>query len=49
MSTLRAKAPDLVESYRATVLQSSRDVAAAVDDTSANESEAMAKVEQALA
>ena len=49
MSTLRAKAPDLVASYRATVLQSCHDVAAAADDTSANESETMAKVEQALA
>lgn len=49
MSTLRAQAPDLVESYRATVLQSCRDVAAAADDTSANESQVMARVEQALA
>ncbi|HEX5967315.1 MAG TPA: hypothetical protein VFY88_02475 [Intrasporangium sp.] len=49
MSTLRAKAPDLVESYRTTVVQSCRDVAAAADDTSANESQVMARVEQALA
>ena len=49
VSTLRAKAPDLVEGYRAMVVQSCRDVAAAADDTSANESDAMARVEQALA
>ncbi|GAA6525792.1 hypothetical protein [Intrasporangium sp. DVR] len=49
VATLRAKAPGLVEDYRATVLASCRDVAAAADDTSASESEAMARVEQALA
>ena len=49
VATLRAKAPDLVEGYRSTVVQSCRDIAAAADDTSANESEALAKVERALA
>lgn len=49
VAVLRAKAPHLVEGYRATVLQSARDVAAAADDTSASESAAIAKVEQALA
>ena len=49
VATLRAKAPDLVEGYRSTVVQSCRDIAAAADDTSANESDALAKVEQALA
>lgn len=46
---LRSKAPHLLEGYRATVLQSARDVAAAADDTSTAESGAIAKVEQALA
>ena len=49
VAALRAKAPHLVDGYRATVLQSCRDVAAAADDTSAPESDAIAKVEQALA
>lgn len=49
VTVLRAKAPHLLEGYRATVLQSSRDVAAAADDTSTSESAAIAKVEQALA
>ncbi|MDV3220779.1 hypothetical protein [Intrasporangium sp.] len=46
---LRAKAPDLVDAYRATVLDSCRDVAAAADDTSATESAALSSIEQALA
>jgi hypothetical protein len=48
-SVLRSKAPHLLEGYRATVVQSARDVAAAADDTSANESGAITKIEQALA
>lgn len=46
---LRTKAPQLLEGYRATVLQSARDVAAAADDTSANESGAITRIDQALA
>ncbi len=49
VAALRAKAPHLVDGYRATVLQSCRDVAAAADDTSASESGVIAKVEAALA
>lgn len=49
VAILQAKAPNLVEGYRATVVQSCRDVAAAADDTSANEQGVIAKVEQALA
>jgi len=49
MSLLRAKAPQLVEGYRAMVLQSCRDAAAAADDTSTNESVVIAKIEAALA
>lgn len=46
---LRAKAPQLLEGYRATVLQSVQDVAAAADDTSANEAGTIGRIEQALA
>lgn len=46
---LREKAPHLLGEYRAVVLQSVRDVAAAADDTSDSESAAIAEVEQALA
>jgi hypothetical protein len=46
---LRTKAPHLLEGYRSTVVQSARDVAAASDDTSANEVGAITKIEQALA
>jgi hypothetical protein len=49
VGVLRAKAPRLVDGYRSTVLQSARDVAAAADDTSANEAGVVAKIEQALA
>ena len=49
VAVLRAKAPDLVDGYRAMVLQSCRDAAAAADDTSGNEQSAIAKVEAALA
>ena len=46
---LTAKAPHLVEEYRQVVLQSARDVAAAADDTSANETVAIREIERALA
>ena len=46
---LREKAPHLLTEYRAVVLTSVRDVAAAADDTSDSESAAIAEVEQALA
>ena len=49
VGVLRAKAPQLVDGYRSTVLQSARDVAAAADDTSASEAGVVAKIEQALA
>ena len=49
VALLRAKAPDLVDGYRAMVVQSCRDAAAAADDTSGNEQAAIAKVEAALA
>jgi hypothetical protein len=49
ISLLRAKAPQLVEGYRAMVLQSCRDAAAAADDTSTNETAVIAKVEAAMA
>jgi hypothetical protein len=45
---LQAKAPHLLDGYRATVTASARDVAAAADDTSAAESDAITKIEQAL-
>ncbi|TQM62963.1 hypothetical protein [Humibacillus xanthopallidus] len=48
VAILRAKAPDLVDGYRAMVLASCRDAAAAADDTSGNEQAAIAKVEAAL-
>ena len=47
VALLRAKAPDLVDGYRAMVLQSCRDAAAAADDTSGNEQAVIAKVEAA--
>ena len=46
---LTQKAPHLVEEYRQVVLQSAKDVAAAADDTSPNESAAVAEIERALA
>lgn len=49
VSLLQAKAPQLVDGYRAMVLQSCRDAAAAADDTSPNETAVIAKVEAALA
>lgn len=48
VSILQAKAPQLVDGYRETVIQSARDVAAAADDTSALESDAITKIQQAL-
>jgi hypothetical protein len=49
VALLRAKAPQLLDGYRAMVLQSCRDAAAAAGDTSANETAVIAKVEAALA
>jgi hypothetical protein len=46
---LTAKAPQLVEEYKQVVLQSAKDVAAAADDTSQNETAAIAQIERALA
>ena len=46
---LRQKAPQLVEEYRQVVVQSAKDVAAAADDTSQQESAAVAEIERALA
>ena len=46
---LRQKAPQLVEEYRQVVLQSAKDVAAAADDTSQQESAAVGEIERALA
>ena len=45
---LQAKAPHLVEGYRATVLTSARDVASAADDVAASEEEAISKIQAAL-
>lgn len=49
VTILRAKAPELVDGYRAMVLESCREAAAAADDTSGNELAAIAQVESALA
>ena len=46
---LRQKAPQLVEEYRQVVLQSAKDVAAAADDTSQQETAAVDQIERALA
>ena len=46
---LTDKAPHLVEEYRQVVLQSAKDVAAAADDTSQNETAAVSEIERALA
>jgi hypothetical protein len=48
VTILRGKAPELVDGYRAMVLDSCREAAAAADDTSGNELAAIAKVESAL-
>lgn len=45
---LTQKAPQLVEEYRQVVLQSAKDVAAAVDDTSQKETAAVGEIERAL-
>ena len=49
VAVLQAKAPQLLDGYRAMVLQSCRDAAAAAGDISANETAVIAKVEAALA
>ncbi|MDZ5662274.1 hypothetical protein SFC79_10900 [Nocardioides sp. S-58] len=46
---LSAKAPELVDEYKRVVVQSAKDVAAAADDTSPNETDAVAEIERALA
>lgn len=46
---LASKAPHLLDEYRQVVLQSARDVAAAADDTSQSEADAVGKIERALA
>ncbi|NPD06028.1 hypothetical protein HN031_15205 [Nocardioides sp. zg-1308] len=46
---LSAKAPELVDEYKRVVVQSAKDVAAAADDTSPNEADAVAEIERALA
>jgi hypothetical protein len=46
---LTEKAPQLVEEYRQVVVQSAKDVAAAADDTSAKETDAVGEIERALA
>jgi hypothetical protein len=46
---LEQRAPQLVEEYRQVVLQSAKDVAAAADDTSPQETAAIDKIERALA
>ena len=43
------KAPQLIEEHRQVVLQSARDVAAAANDTSQNETAAVGEIERALA
>ncbi|MGE9807878.1 hypothetical protein [Janibacter sp. G1551] len=49
VAVLTQKAPTLVEGYKAAVLQSAKDVAAAADDTSANETAVIGEIERALA
>ena len=49
VAILTQKAPQLVEEYRQVVLQSAKDVAAAVDNTSRKESAAVSEIERALA
>ena len=45
---LQAKAPELLDGYRATVVASARDVAAAADDVAQSEADAIRKIEEAL-
>ena len=49
VGVLTRKAPHLVDEYRQVVLQSAKDVAAAADETSQNESAAVSEIERALA
>jgi hypothetical protein len=49
ISLVQAKAPHLVDGYRAMVLRSCRDAAAAADDTSPDETAVIDKIEAALA
>ena len=49
VAILTRKAPHLVDEYRAVVLQPAKDVAAAADDTSSNETAAISRIESALA
>jgi len=49
VSILTQKAPQLVEEYKQVVLQSAKDVAAAADDTSQKETQAVGEIERALA
>ena len=49
VAILTRKAPHLVDEYRAVVLQTAKDVAAAADDTSSNETAAISRIESALA
>ena len=46
---LTQKAPQLVEEYKQVVLQSAKDVAAAADDTSQKETQAVGEIERILA
>ena len=45
---LQAKAPQLLDGYRATVVASARDVASAADDVAQSEADAIRKIEEAL-
>jgi hypothetical protein len=49
VSILTQKAPQLVEEYKQVVLQSAKDVAAAADNTSEKETQAVGEIERALA
>jgi hypothetical protein len=49
VSILTQKAPQLVEEYKQVVLQSAKDVAAAADDTSQKETQAVGEIERILA
>ena len=49
MSTLKVKAPDDAQAYRDFVLEVAKSVAAAAKDTSTSESDAIQKIEAALA
>jgi hypothetical protein len=49
VSILTQKAPQLVEEYKQVVLQSAKDVAAAAEDMSEKETQAVGEIERALA